>query len=236
MDSVELVITRYDPEVDDFHKTQTYSIRAVPGMTILDALVQIRDEQDGSLRFRESEPGGWSGSCAVMVNDVPCLASRTLVSRAASNNSAVIAPLRHFPVICDLVVDHSIYLAKIQALEPWVESASAQVPQMSREEYYRLRRTDACALCGICDANSAEFLTNPMYIGAASLLWTYRLTSDSRDSFDRERMEAVLGNGGLWDFSGDTSSEDSCPFAIDPVNQITRLRNAASQNGYAPTN
>tara|TARA_B100001123_G_scaffold449393_1_gene614584 strand:+ start:2337 stop:3047 length:711 start_codon:yes stop_codon:yes gene_type:complete len=235
MDNVELVVTRYDPEIDDFHRSQTFSVRAVPGMTVLDALVQVRDEQDGSLRFRESEPGGWSGSCAVTVNDVPCLASRTLLARVILNNSAVIGPLKNFPVICDLVVDNPIYLAKIEALEPWVDNAKEQPASMTREEYFRLRRTDGCALCGICDANSDEYLTDPMFIGAASLLWTYRLTSDSRDSFDRERMEAVLGSGGLWAFSGDTSSEDLCPYAIDPVNQIMRLRNAASQNGYVPT-
>ncbi|HXZ24556.1 MAG TPA: 2Fe-2S iron-sulfur cluster-binding protein, partial [Methanomassiliicoccales archaeon] len=59
---------------------ERFEVRSTPGMTVLDALFQARDEQDDSLAFRYSCRGAVCGSCAMLINGVPRLACKTQVS------------------------------------------------------------------------------------------------------------------------------------------------------------
>ena len=47
-----LIIRRFDPEVDDEPRWQDFDVQVLPTDRVLDALHQIKWEQDGSLTFR----------------------------------------------------------------------------------------------------------------------------------------------------------------------------------------
>ncbi len=74
---MRLRIQRFEPARDAAPRYQVYDVSDVPGQTVLGALFEIQDTQDGSLAFRYSCRGAVCGSCAMLINKVPRLACRT---------------------------------------------------------------------------------------------------------------------------------------------------------------
>ena len=59
--------------------SKPYRVETRKGMNLLEALLRIQDEQDGTLAFRYSCRGAVCGSCAMRVNGKVVLACRTHV-------------------------------------------------------------------------------------------------------------------------------------------------------------
>ncbi|MCJ2539903.1 MAG: 2Fe-2S iron-sulfur cluster-binding protein, partial [Candidatus Thermoplasmatota archaeon] len=76
---MRLRIQRYEPGRDAAPTYQEYDVSDNPGQTVLGALFEIQDTQDGSLAFRYSCRGAVCGSCAMLINKVPRLACRTQI-------------------------------------------------------------------------------------------------------------------------------------------------------------
>jgi fumarate reductase iron-sulfur subunit len=114
-----LKIERYHPEVGLEPYVQQYQVPVGEGMMVLDALNFIRNELDPSLAFRWSCRMGICGSCGMMVNGTPKLTCETPV-RSSGSGELYIAPLEHFPVVRDLVVDISDFMDKLQGVQPWL--------------------------------------------------------------------------------------------------------------------
>ncbi|MGL5720210.1 MAG: 2Fe-2S iron-sulfur cluster-binding protein, partial [Alphaproteobacteria bacterium] len=72
-----LKIYRYDPDTAENPRLDTYEIdRKSCGPMVLDALIKIKNEVDGSLTFRRSCREGICGSCAMNIdgsNTLACL-------------------------------------------------------------------------------------------------------------------------------------------------------------------
>ncbi|MDP2689490.1 MAG: 2Fe-2S iron-sulfur cluster-binding protein, partial [Deltaproteobacteria bacterium] len=58
---------------------QAYTVEAAEGMTVLEAIMKIADEQDPTLSFRRSCRSAICGSCAVEINGFSRLACNTQV-------------------------------------------------------------------------------------------------------------------------------------------------------------
>ena len=72
-------VRRFDPEGERKAYYQEYSIDVPEGMTVLEALLLIQAEHDGSLAFRYVCRGAVCGSCAMVINGHVGLACRTQV-------------------------------------------------------------------------------------------------------------------------------------------------------------
>jgi heterodisulfide reductase subunit D len=96
-------VFRYDPHKDEEPTYQSYEVPYVEGMTVLDLLRSIYENQDGSLCFRFSCEIGKCGSCAVSVNGRSVLGCREVLG--GDQRELCIEPLPHFPAIKDLLID-----------------------------------------------------------------------------------------------------------------------------------
>ena len=65
---IQINIQRFNPDTDNHPRLDTFTVEATPETTILDALEQIKSEQDGSLTFRRSCRHAICGSCAMNIN------------------------------------------------------------------------------------------------------------------------------------------------------------------------
>jgi len=82
---------------------------------VLDALIQIKREQDCSLTFRRSCREGICGSCAMNIDGTNTLACLRLINRGATMK---IYPLPHMFVIKDLVPDLTNFYAQYKSVQP----------------------------------------------------------------------------------------------------------------------
>ncbi len=113
-----LSIKRFHKERDPQQWIETFQVEIRKGMNLLEALLRIQDEQDGTLSLRYSCRGAVCGSCAMRVNGKDVLACRTRVEDLLEK-PALIEPLPLFPVIRDLIVDLSVFFDHYRKIETY---------------------------------------------------------------------------------------------------------------------
>jgi succinate dehydrogenase/fumarate reductase iron-sulfur protein len=223
---LDLKIQRFNPDRDPSRWTETFHIQHWGKMNLLEALLRIQDEVDGSLSFRYSCRGAVCGSCAMRVNGEVVLACRT-PARNLLGKTALIEPLPNFPVIRDLIVDLSAFFNHYREIEPYlherlVESLSEN--RMSEAERKEIDPYITCILCGICYGVCPAFGRDAQFLGPAILAKAYRFLADSRDERFHEILKAVNSQRGLWGCNTVFQCVRICPKEVPPTLGIVKMR------------
>src|SRR3954467_7988881 len=115
-----LKIRRYDPESGEPAYWQEFDIALPPERSVLDGILQARNDQDGSIGIRCSCQAAICGSCGVRINGKSALAANTkggLAAGAANleEGTIVVEPFGNMPVLKDLIVDmDAVHWKKVQ--------------------------------------------------------------------------------------------------------------------------
>src|SRR5918992_1952711 len=80
-----LKIRRFDPESGEPAYWQEFNVELDPERSVLDGILQVRGDQDGSLAIRCSCQAAICGSCGVKINGRSRLACNTLIGTAADD-------------------------------------------------------------------------------------------------------------------------------------------------------
>lgn len=141
-----------------------------------------------------------------------------------------IAPLGNMPVIKDLVVDMSSFWANLNAVDPYVSTASRQVPEreflQSPGERDKLNQTGNCIMCGACYSECNAREVNPEFVGPHALAKAYRMVADSRDDSTVDRLEKYNeGTSGVWGCTRCYYCNSVCPMDVAPMDQIGKIKN-----------
>ena len=224
--TANLKVLRFDPEVDAGPRFAKYEVELRKGLTVLEALFDILENQDGSLAFRYACRGAVCGSCAMHINGSYRLACQTQISELGGGE-VVVKPLGHLPIIKDLIVDMTSFFEKYEQLMPYLINNS-EVPERERlqsaEERNRIDEQLDCILCGCCQASCTMTLTDEEYLGPALLLKEERFLSDSRDEAGAQRLKLVDSEHGVWRCHTIFNCVEVCPKDINPTHAIARLK------------
>ena len=102
----QIKVKRFNPENGAKPFFQDYSIDVSEDSTILDGLIKIREEQDGTLALRCSCRASICGSCSMKVNGSAKLVCKTRIKEVSPQGETVtVEPMGNFPVIKDLSSD-----------------------------------------------------------------------------------------------------------------------------------
>ena len=145
-----LKVRRFSPESGQGPYWQEFDVELDPTLSVLDALLQFKDREDGSLSVRCSCRAAICGSCGVKINGQSTLACLTQIgeahefaNRAAGTSGSpdapkeavaesspaltsgsepiVVEPMGNMPVIKDLVTDmESTHWKKMRRVTPWL--------------------------------------------------------------------------------------------------------------------
>ena len=83
-----LRIRRYDPQSGGAPRWDTHTVDLSPVQSVLDAILKIKDDTDGSIGIRCSCQQAICGSCGVRMNGKPGLACNTHLREAAERELA----------------------------------------------------------------------------------------------------------------------------------------------------
>ena len=225
-------VRRYDP-VEGRVWWSEYEVKCRRGMTVLDALLEIKACQDHTLALRYSCRMGICGSCGMIINGVPRLACQTQVAEIASREGEVVTiePLYNLPVIRDLVVDYKVLIDKLRIVKPYLirrDLSERENPVnqylMTPREHLMIYEFTLCINCGLCYAACPVTASDPEYLGPQALTYTARYILDVRDEGVRERIEAVDTEHGCHRCHYAGSCSLVCPKVVDPAQAIQRLR------------
>ena len=134
-------IQKYNPEIDQHPHDEIYHLDVSPGLTILDALIRLKNEEDGRLTFRYSCRSAICGSCAMEINGSEKLACRTSIRKEWERHREItVAPLKNLAVIKDLAVDMRSFWQKNRTIVPWLLSREgARLSERRSAETSRLQ-------------------------------------------------------------------------------------------------
>jgi succinate dehydrogenase iron-sulfur subunit len=232
-DQITMRVARYRPEQEDRPTFDEYQVPLRKDWAVLDGLNYIKDELDGTLSYRWSCRMGICGSCGARVNGEPRLTCGTFLTEYAPGPVQV-EPLANFPIIRDLVVELTDFMAKLSAVQPWLirdeekpveEGEYLQTPA-ELDEY---KQFSMCINCMLCYSACPVYGLDSNFIGPAAIALAQRYNLDSRDEGADRRLTVLSQPEGVWGctFVGECSR--ACPKGVDPAGAIQRYKLTAAQ-------
>ena len=238
---VTLSVKRFDPDSDQHSSyNQDYVVEMEDSATVLDGLIKVREEVDGTLALRCSCRSAICGSCAMRVNGQARLACNTKLVDIVDSGKVVVEPAGNMEVVKDLVVDFSPFWDKVRDVKPWLDPEGPdpdpdQEYLASNEAMLDLAGVMACIMCGACVSDCTVLEVDPNFLGPAALAKAYRFVADPRDSDDEPRLSDLNEYGGMWDCTRCMQCVEVCPKGVDPMGRIMSLRDKAMATGYNST-
>jgi len=234
-DTIILEVARFHPERDREPSYQSFEVPLRSDWMVLDALNYIKDHLDGSLTFRWSCRMGICGSCGMMVDGVPKLTCETLLTNFAPG-PVRIAPLEHFPVVKDLVIEMDDFLGKLQKVRPWIVRQDTRLPErefiQTPDQLDVFKQYSLCINCMLCYAACPVYGLDPSFTGPAVLALAERYNLDSRDQGATERTDVLSQHDGIWDCTVVGECSVVCPKQVDPSLAIQQYKLTATKEWF----
>jgi succinate dehydrogenase / fumarate reductase iron-sulfur subunit len=206
---------------------QTYQVDVDPMDRVLDLLIKVKADQDGSLSFRRSCGHGICGSDAMLINGRNRLACRIRVDQLGKKIS--VAPLPGLPVVKDLIVDMNGFFGKYRSVKPFLindQPEPERERRQSPQDRAKFDDTTKCILCAACTSSCPSFWARPEYVGPAAIVQAHRFIFDSRDEGADERLEILADEDGVWRCRTIFNCVDACPRGINITRAILEVSSA----------
>ncbi|MBC8277019.1 MAG: succinate dehydrogenase iron-sulfur subunit [FCB group bacterium] len=207
------------------HRYQDFKVEVPPGWTVLDALNEIKWNQDGTLTYRRSCRHGICGSCAMKINGINALACEKQI-KDLKGGTIHVDPLPGFKVLRDLAVDMDPFFELLEEVKPYLINDSAPPDKeriQSEEEFSHISSAINCILCSACTSSCPSYWTDKNYLGPAALLKAYRFLFDTRDKGGPERIDAINNRHGLWRCHTIINCVGACPENLAPTEAVSKL-------------
>ena len=224
--TVQIEVLRYRPEQEDEPAWQRFTVPFSDDMSVLQGLLQIKDDQDGSLSLRWSCRMAICGSCGMMVNGKPRLACQIFL-RDLLPGPVRVQALAHFPIERDLVVSVDGFVDKLQAVQPWlIPKAPRRIDEgehlQTPEQLAEFEQFSSCINCMLCYSACPQFGLNPDFTGPGVLALLHRYNADSRDGGAAQRMAVLNAEEGVWSCTAVGYCSEVCPKGVDPANAVNQ--------------
>jgi succinate dehydrogenase / fumarate reductase iron-sulfur subunit len=238
-----LKLRRYDPQSGEAPYYEEFQVDLEPHRSVLEAILKVKAEQDGSVGIRCSCRAAICGSCGVRINGKPGLACHTHLDHAAKagvnadGRTILVEPMGNMPVIKDLIVDmDAVHWKKIQRVTPWLINKQP-VPEreyiVPHENMVDVTQSMACIQCGACVSDCLSMEADPLFVGPAASAKAYRFVGDPRDAEQYERLKDLAEDPhGIFDCTHCFNCIDACPKGVAPMSQIMRLRRIAGSDHH----
>lgn len=236
---VKLKVFRYDPEKEQSGSYQDYSLDVSESATLLDALLKIREEEDGTLSFRCSCRSAICGSCAMRIDDQAGLACKEKLLEHAANGEVKVDPMGNLPVIKDLVVDFGPFWSKIRGVTPWLRPTGPEPEReylVANERMMELIGVMNCIMCGACVSDCNSLAVDRSFLGPAALAKAYRFVRDPRDGTYEQRLDEMTDITGVWDCTHCFYCVEVCPKGVAPMDRIMDMRRYGVEAGFTDSN
>jgi succinate dehydrogenase / fumarate reductase iron-sulfur subunit len=222
--------------------TQEFAVPWQPRMNVISALMEIQ-KNPVTVTGEKVAPVVWEsvcleevcGSCTMIVNGRVRQACSALVDHyAPSGETIAVAPMTKFPVVRDLVVDRSRMFEDLKRIHAWIAldgshplGPGPRQSQDNQEEAYPLSR---CMTCGCCLEACPQVNATSAFIGPAAISQV-RLFNlhPSGKMHASERLDAVMGEGGVEGCGKAQNCVEVCPKEIPLVDSIASVSRDATK-------
>ena len=166
------------------------------------------------------------GSCAMVINGQARMACSALVDKLSQ--PIQIEPLSKFPTVRDLSVDRGVLFENLKRVKAWVpmdgtyDLGSGPRQSMAlQEELYPISR---CISCCCCMEACPQFNEDTNFVGAATIAQVKLFNNHpTGESLKRERLDALMGDGGIHECGYAQNCVEVCPKEIPLTRAISEV-------------
>jgi succinate dehydrogenase / fumarate reductase iron-sulfur subunit len=166
------------------------------------------------------------GSCAMLINGRARMACSALVDDL--EQPIKLKPFSKFPVIRDLQVDRSVLFENLKKVKAWVPVDGSYDlgagPKLSIEEQEVAYPLSRCISCCCCMEACPQFNENTGFVGAATISQVRLFnTHPTGKALKRERLAALMGDGGIQECGYAQNCVEVCPKDIPLTSSISNV-------------
>ncbi|MBP1930363.1 succinate dehydrogenase iron-sulfur subunit [Ammoniphilus resinae] len=235
--TVTFIITRQDgPDATPYK--EEFKIPYRPNMNVISALMEIQRNPLNSTG-KKVAPVNWEsncleevcGACSMVINGKPRQACTALIDKL--EQPVRLEPMSTFPVQRDLIVNRQRMFDALKRVKAWIPidgthdlGPGPRMPEIDRQWAYELSK---CMTCGVCleacpNVNDKSPFIGPFAISQVRLFNTHPTGKMNAD----ERLEGLMGEGGITDCGNSQNCVQSCPKGIPLTTSIAAMNRATT--------
>jgi succinate dehydrogenase / fumarate reductase, iron-sulfur subunit len=234
---VRLKVLRQDgPDQPQTKRWEEFEVPWRPQINVIAALMEVQRNPvtvDGT----KVTPVVWEascleevcGACTMIVNGRVRQSCSALIDQIAPNGETIeLRPMTKFPLLRDLVVDRSRMFDDLRRVKAWINldgthelGPGPRQSQENQEEAYPLSR---CMTCGCCLEACPQVNERSTFIGPAAInqVRLFNLHPSGK-MHAAERLETLMGEGGVADCGKAQNCVEVCPKEIPLVDSIAHV-------------
>src|SRR5690242_18635949 len=166
------------------------------------------------------------GSCAMLINGRARMACSALVDQL--EQPIKLEPFTKFPVIRDLQVDRSVLFENLKKVKAWVPVDGSYDlgpgPKLSIQDQEVAYPLSRCISCCCCMEACPQFNESTGFVGAATISQVRLFnTHPTGKALKRERLAALMGDGGIQECGYAQNCVEVCPKDIPLTKSISEV-------------
>ena len=238
-----LLVQRQDAiEKPETRRIDELRVNCRPTQSVLGALKIERDssaggasKSHGSVAWEGDCFDGSCGGCAMLIQGKVALACTVPVAKVADKERRVrLAPMTHFPIVRDLVVDRSRIhrtLALVPLQGPRTPSVATKNETPTATLALELARLDQYHRCGACLEACPQHGVHSEFVGAVTLHEVHLRNSAPGGRHQKsERLEAMMAPGGVNSCGKAQNCVEVCPAELPLVDSIQSVARATTKH------
>lgn len=222
--------------------TEEFAVPYRPGMNVISALMEIRRNPvtaDG----KETAAISWEmncleevcGACSMVINGKPRQACTALVDKL--EQPVRLEPMSTFPVVRDLVIDRSRMFDALKRVKAWIPidgtydlGPGPRLAESKRQWAYELSK---CMTCGCCLEACPNVNDKTKFIGPAAVSQVRLFNTHPTGEMNKaERLEALMGEGGVTNCGNSQNCVQVCPKGIPLTTSIAAINRDTVVQGF----
>ena len=238
---VRLKIKRQDGP-DAPPRWEEFELPWQPHMNVISALMDIR-KHPVTAGGAKVTPVVWEcscleevcGSCTMVINGKVRQSCSAMVDPLSPGGETItLEPMTKFPVVRDLVVDRSRMFEHLKRVKAWIQLDGSHElgpgPRQSQENQEVTYPLSRCMTCGCCLEACPQVNASSEFIGPAALnqVRLFNLHPSGK-MHANERLDAVMGEGGVEGCGKAQNCVEVCPKGIPLVDSIASVGRATTR-------
>jgi succinate dehydrogenase / fumarate reductase, iron-sulfur subunit len=215
---------------------EEFELPYAPGRNVTSALMEIAAHpvtRDGKtttpITYDSNCLEEVCGSCAMLINGRARMACSALLDKLEL--PVRLEPFSKFPVVRDLAVDRSVLFENLKRVKAWVPIDGSYHlgpgPRMTMEEQEAAYPLSRCISCCCCMEACPQFNESTGFVGAAAISQVRLFnTHPTGSALKRERLSALMGDGGIQECGYAQNCVEICPKEIPLTRSISEVGGA----------
>jgi succinate dehydrogenase / fumarate reductase iron-sulfur subunit len=223
---------------------EEFDVERQPQLNVIAALMQIQ-RRPVTATGQKTTPVAWDsncleevcGACTMLVNGRVRQACSTLIDKLPAG-PITLEPMSKFPTVRDLIVDRSRLFDSLKRVKAWIQLDGSYDlgpgPRYSEGDWHDRYALSRCFTCGSClevcpQVNPRSPYIGPMAVSQARLMNLH----PTGKMHAAERVEALLGVGGVFDCGNAQNCVEVCPKEVPLTTSLADMMRQATRHSLA---